>query len=220
MNFFTAQKHASFAAKLFSAVGFDFSKALAANDAEALKSHLATQSPAPVAALFSNANLDLETLLAAGPDSLKAHLASLDNAEQIQVLGEELTNAKTEIAKFTAEHTAATAKIAAFAETFCALGINDAEKTDAAGFKNAFDVHVSKQVTLANAKIGHPPVQHLALDTYEAKAIDQAKADATALADYNKLVSAGPEKKTERLDYFKAHGPAIERAITRLRRGE
>ena len=50
-----------------------------------------------VNALFAAAGLNLETLLAAGPESLKAHLASLDNAAQVATLTEDLGRAKTEL---------------------------------------------------------------------------------------------------------------------------
>jgi hypothetical protein len=36
-----------------------------------------------VAALFTTAGLNLEAFLGAGPESLKAHLASIDNAAQV-----------------------------------------------------------------------------------------------------------------------------------------
>ena len=173
-----------------------------------------------VNALFTSAGLNLETLLAAGPESLKAHLASLDNAAQVATLTEQLTAAKSELATLAENHEAATGRLATYGELFTTVGLTAAAAPDAPALKTACDSHVAKQVTLANAKIGHPPVQHLALEEHEKKTLDQAKADGIALAEYNTLVSAGDAKKAERLAYFKANAPAIERAMSRLRRGE
>ena len=47
-----------------------------------------------VAALFTTAGLNLEAFLGAGPESLKAHLASLDNAAQVAALSIDLASAR------------------------------------------------------------------------------------------------------------------------------
>lgn len=202
MNLFTAQKHASFAAKLFSAAGFDFSAALAANDAAALKTHLAAQSPA-VAALFSNAGLDLDTLLAAGPESLKAHLASLDNAGQVASLSLELATAKSALETKAGEITALEASLAARTSILSALGIAEMQTADTpAAIKAAFESHVAKQTTLALAKTGHPPA-HVPVDTTAATA---SVTDESLAAEYEKL-PRGDEKTA----FFHKHEAALWR---------
>jgi len=203
MNLFTAQKHASFAAKLFTAAGFDFQAALAANDAEALKNHIAAQSPAAVTALFANAGLNFETLLAAGPESLKAHLASLDNAAQVAALTTDLATAKSQIATLTEASTSRLNTIGTYGELFAAIGITDLAKADAPAIKTAFESHVAKATTLALSKTGHPPVVHI--DANAAPAAEQLS-DEAHLAAYEKL--QGAEAKA----YLAANAEALWRA--------
>lgn len=212
MNFFTAQKHASFAAKLFTAAGFDFEKALAANDAEALKAHLATKAPEPVAALFDHAGLDLDTLLAAGPESLKAHLASLDNAEQLNTLIGDLASAKSALDAKSADITALKGSVEAATNIFNIIGLSDTVSADAdsGAIKTAFADHVSKQVTLAQAKAGHPPVHQI-----DANASPAAIAGEAHLKAYEAL-PRGPEKTA----YFAQHESAIWAAACARTRGE
>jgi len=201
MNLFTAQKHASFAAELFTAAGFDFSAALAANDAEALKTHIAAQSPA-VAALFTSAGLNLETLLAAGPDSLKAHLETCSvKAEEFSALETKLSETTTKLGKSerdVMELSEANTLITA------AIGLTGtAAHTDATAIKTAFETHVAKQVVLANAKAGHPPVHQI--DPNAGPAAEQLT-DEAHLAAYEKL--EGAEAKA----YLSTHSQALWRA--------
>ena len=116
-----------------------------------------------VGALFDNAGLNLEQLLTAGPDALKAHLESIDNTEELaealqenEALSKNLEDANGHIGTLTANATA-------FLSVFSAVGFEGADiKADE--FKTKFDAHVSKQTTLALAKTGHPPAHVPAAD--------------------------------------------------------
>ena len=160
--------------------------------------------------LFSNAGLDLDTLLAAGPESLKAHLASLDNAEQIKSLTAQLATAQAAIDAKAGEVAAAAARATALEAIPAALGLPVAAAADAAAVAAALDTHVAKQVVLANAKAGHPPVQQI--DIGATTAIEQLS-DEAHLAAYEKLSGA------EATAYLSAHSDALWRAdITRRTR--
>ena len=133
--------------------------------------------------LFVNANLSLETLLAAGPESLKAHLASLagDDAALAALqterdgLSGQLTLAQTALAE-------RTALVTAHADLLKTLGLDTTAATTPEALRPALDAHVSKQVTLALAKTGHPPVQHI-----DGAAV---KAQSMTRGEWNKLPSA------------------------------
>ena len=117
---------------------------------------------ASVNLLFTAAGLNLETLLAAGPDSLKAYLASFDGDDvalaalqtERDGLAGQLTLAQTQLAE-------RTALITAHADLLKSIGVDTAAATTPEAVKPALDAHVAKQVTLALAKTGHPPVQHI-----------------------------------------------------------
>lgn len=137
-----------------------------------------------VAALFTAAGLNLETMLAAGPDALKAHLDSLDNAEELATaLGE----AKRLEALLTATDTKlkdAVCQIAAANTILSEIGLSPlASGLTPEKAKEAFSAHVSKQTTLALAKTGHPPAHVPAADT----TLVAAKSDADLAKEYEAL---------------------------------
>ena len=143
---------------------------------------------AAVVDLFSTAGLDLETLLAAGPESLKAHLASLDNAGQVSALTADLATIKADHEALTKALAVRDDTLSAFAQTFATIGMADiTNKTPAAEVTAAFTAHVAKQTTLALAKTGHPPVAHI--DASAAPAAEQLS-DEAHLAAYEKLEGA------------------------------
>jgi hypothetical protein len=156
-----------------------------------------------VNALFATAGLNLETLLAAGPESLKAHLETcMVKAEEFSALETQLSTAKTELAKLGETHATATATLATYGELFTAIGVSCAAP-EAPALKTAFETHVAKQVTLANAKIGHPPVQHI---DAAAGAATLAATDAEVAKTYSAM-PAGPA----RLAFFQANAAALQR---------
>lgn len=137
-----------------------------------------------VAALFTAAGLNLEQMLAAGPDSLKAHIDSLDNAEELAAALQE--NERLDGALKTAgEQMEAAGKLqAAHLECFKALGLTPDNNALAADqVKKSFDAHVSKQTTLALAKTGHPPAHVPAADPTQVA----AKSDADLAKEYEAL---------------------------------
>ena len=153
-----------------------------------------------VNALFTSAGLNLESFLAAGADSLKAHLASIDNAAQVATLTTDLATAKAALAKVDGE-VLALSDVVQHITTAIALPVaKDAKVGD---IKTAFETHVAKQVVLANAKAGHPPVQQI--DPNAAPAAEQLS-DEAHLAAYEKLEGA-PARA-----YLAAHSEALWRA--------
>lgn len=157
-----------------------------------------------VAALFSSAGLNLEAFLAAGPESLKAHLASLDNAAQVAALSAELTSTKSALETKAGEIASLEASLAARTAVLSTLGIAELQTADTPeAIKNAFAAHVAKQTTVALAKTGHPPVAHI--DANAAPAAEQIS-DEAHLATYEKLEGA------EARAYLSTHSQALWRA--------
>ncbi len=161
-----------------------------------------------VAALFTAAGLNLEQMLAAGPDALKAHLESLDNAEELATaleeagrLDEQLTETEAKLADTLAQIDSANAVLTEIGIAPLASGLTP-EKA-----KEAFSAHVSKATTLALAKTGHPPAHIPAPDA----AAPAAKPTGAELHATWKAMKAGPE----RLAFFSQH----EAAITAFERG-
>lgn len=157
-----------------------------------------------VAALFTTAGLNLEAFLAAGPESLKAHLASIDNAGQVASLSLELASAKSALETRAGEVASLEASLAARTSVLSTLGIAELQTADTPeAIKSAFAAHVAKQTTLALAKTGHPPVAHI--DANAAPAAEQIS-DEAHLAAYEKLEGA------EARAYLSTHSQALWRA--------
>ena len=83
-----------------------------------------------VAALFTTAGLNLEAFLAAGPESLKAHLASIDNAAQVAALSLELASAKSALETRAGEVASLEASLAARTSVLSTLGIVELQSAD------------------------------------------------------------------------------------------
>ena len=157
-----------------------------------------------VNALFTSAGLNLETLLAAGPESLKSHLESLSGADE--ALAEALLENErldTELATKASELSALSDQLSASHGILTQIGVNVTHTATPDEITAAFSAHVAKQVTLANAKMGHPPVQQI--DPNAAPAAEQLS-DETHLAAYEKLEGA-PARA-----YLAAHSEALWRA--------
>jgi hypothetical protein len=135
-----------------------------------------------VNALFTAAGLPLEQMLATGPDSLKAHLASLDKSADVTRLSGELSTAAAALSTAQASLDNQAKIIAAHDAAFTAIGLQGAP-TPPEDFKKAFESHVSKQATLALAKTGHPPAHVPAADT----GATATKTDAELAAEYTAL---------------------------------
>lgn len=162
-----------------------------------------------VAALFTAAGLNLEQLLAAGPESLKAHLASIENTKELAEALEEKKKLASKLEAETALLNGAVDKIEAYAQAFQAIGISsDASASDGKAIKSAFEAHVQKQTTLALAKTGHPPAHVPAVETAPA-----SKTDADIAKEYQAM-RPGPE----RLAFYTQHEAALERFAKSLRR--
>jgi hypothetical protein len=176
---------------------FKPSKTLAlANDqlAAASARHEAT------AALFATAGLDLEAMLAAGPDSLKAHLAALTARD------EELAAAKASLAEHAValataradhEQTAATAQ--AQAQLLASIGFDSARP--AADLPATFAQHVALRATELLAHRGHPP---LAAAGPGPDPATTATASTAAFEKY-RTMPRGPERDA----FFAANAEAI-----------
>lgn len=143
-----------------------------------------------VAALFSAAGLDLDTMLAAGPDALKAHLDSL--GESAKALADEQARA----AGLESDLIEATAKLER-ASTDLSSSLAEINTLKS----SALSTEEKAQQLLAAA--GHPaPVKLPVGDVAPA-----AKSDAEILAEYEKMPTGAA-----RLDFFTANMAAIWRA--------
>jgi hypothetical protein len=164
-----------------------------------------------VASLFSAAGLNLEQMLAAGPDALKAHIASLDRTAEFAALQGQLTTAQASVtdltAKFASEqsaHSVTAEALKVHAETLATVGFKaDAKDKDGkpVEFKQAFASHVEKQAAALLAKDGRPPVANAA-PVFEATLSDDE-----IVAKYQAM-PAGPE----RLEFHTKHSAALFRA--------
>ena len=147
-----------------------------------------------VSSLFTAAGLNLDTMLAAGPDSLKAHLASLDQNEGIEAMKGELATAKSALtaaqataSELTAKVTTLTAQAAELGGIITQIGFDpkavgsDGKPQDV---KSAFAAHVAKAATAELAKHGIAPVAAITK-----KATEQAATltDEQHLAAYAKM---------------------------------
>jgi hypothetical protein len=159
-----------------------------------------------VAALFAAAGLNLEQLLAAGPDALKAHLDSIDNAEELATALEEAGRLDEQLTAAEAKLADSTAQLASHATIFAAVGFKPTSDASPERIKTAFEAHVSKATTLALAKTGHPPAHVPAADV-----APTAKPTGAELHATWKAMKPSPE----RLNFFSQH----EAAITAFERG-
>lgn len=159
-----------------------------------------------VAALFTAAGLDLDTLLAAGPDSLKAHLDGLSAKDA------ELATAQASVADLTAKlgeaekaRDAFNASSVASAELLSTIGLKLEASLKPEEVKPAFEKHVSLRAAELLAKTGTPPVANIIEGETKPEAV---LTDADHLAAYEAL-SFGSK---ERADYSAKHFKAIQRA--------
>lgn len=128
-----------------------------------------------VSALFANAGLNLETMLAAGPDALKTHLASFGNAAgDLVIANGNLALAEAELNRKTLaidavgkQMDAMTARTNLVVGTLAAYGIKADTKPE--DFKGLLDSHVKQAAALELAKAGHTPLEEKPGQKTEAK---------------------------------------------------
>jgi hypothetical protein len=135
-----------------------------------------------VAALFSAASLDLDAMLSAGPDSLKAHLDSLSANDALLATAQaRVTELESNLTARAGELTAAQAAVTDLHAQLSAVGFNAKESKD---IKADFSAHVAKESALLLAKDGRPPVKH------ESAKESDGKADTTGLTGLAKTQAA------------------------------
>lgn len=110
-----------------------------------------------VSALFTAAGLNLETMLAAGPESLKAHIESLSaKALDVEAAAGRETLLKEQVATLTADLNSATHKFSVIGGVLAPVGITATTKPEE--YSALLSKHVKEQAALELAKTGHAPV--------------------------------------------------------------
>lgn len=179
-----------------------------------------------VNALFAAAGLQLETMLAAGPDSLKAHLAGVDNSAEVAKLIDENKQLKADLATTKSALDTANKLVTAHNEIFATVGFKS-DETDAAKFKASHEDFVSKKVTLALAKTGHPPAHVPAatnpIDDVTPQKDDADKVALASLTEYEALIATANATPSAaalqaKADYFAKNHAAIYRGLALRRR--
>lgn len=164
-----------------------------------------------VGEMFAAAGLDLEKMLEAGPDSLKAHLASLDQTADLKAAQEAMATKVTELATATESlaaearaHEVTKAALSAHAELLKTVGFDaQADKPD--DFPAKFRAHVEHAAALTLAKDGRPPVQQLSKEEIEAgkKAAEAVQNKTANLAHHYEQLAKQPVEQQR--DYFLKH---------------
>ena len=179
-----------------------------------------------VAALFTSAGLNLEQMLAAGPDALKAHLESVDNTEELAETLQEVEAYDQKLGEAQASLTALNSQLSTFNSSFAALGIQTPLTAKPDEIKTAFEAHVAKQTTLALAKTGHPPA-HVpaanAIDDVTPTTTDEDKSALAALDTYIKLIDDDNHAGTKataaaRAKFYAENHVRIDRGMALRRR--
>jgi hypothetical protein len=163
-----------------------------------------------VDALFTAANLNLEQLLAAGPDALKAHLDSIDNTEELAEALQENEALSGKLEAVSADVSTLSSQLAALETVASTIGLTPATALAPEAIAAAFEAHISKATTLALSKTGHPPAHVPAADV-----VPVVKTDADIAKDYQAM-KPGPE----RLAFYTLHEVALNRFAKSLRKPE
>jgi len=179
-----------------------------------------------VAALFTAAGLNLETMLAAGPDALKAHLESIDITDDLAEALAEVEEYDLNLAASQAEVERLNSQLSTLNSSFAAIGIATPLSAKPEEIKSAFEAHVSKQTTLALAKTGHPPA-HVpaanAIDDVTPTTTDEDKAALAALDTYIKLIDDDNRANTKataaaKAKFYTENHARIDRGLALRRR--
>jgi hypothetical protein len=150
--------------------------------------------------LFEAAGLNLEQMLAGGPDALKAHIDSVDLGEELAEVLQENERLSAEIETATASGLALNSQLSALNSVVAAIGLTPAATLKPEEITTAFDSHISKATTLALAKTGHPPA-HVPV----AEVAPTAQPTAAEIHATWKAMKPSPE----RLNFFSQHEAAI-----------
>lgn len=134
---------------------------------------------ASVNELFAKAELNLEQMLAAGPDSLKAHLASLDQADGIKALEGKVAAAESALTEATAtlgaeaeKAKSAAALAGSYLSCLTATGFTPTAASKPEEVTAAFTAHVEKRAAAILAQAGHPPLAHVSNEAKKPAAED------------------------------------------------
>lgn len=124
-----------------------------------------------VNALFANAGLNLDTMLAAGPDALKAHLATISAKDgELATALAKVTELEGKVQTINASLTAEAAKFSVVGSALAPLGITAATKPEE--YSGLIAAHVKKESALELAKGGHRPIDDVIEKQGKAEAID------------------------------------------------
>jgi hypothetical protein len=177
-----------------------------------------------VAALFTAAGLNLETLLAAGPDSLKAELEGRDNTTALAEALQENERLDADLSAKVGELQTQNSKLQTATSLLERAGVKMESTPDQA--TAAFEAFVAKSTTLALAKTGHPPahVPATAIDDVTPPKNEGDAAAKAALTNYEALIVADNQARTAastkaRTDFYAAHHAQIDRGLQLRRRG-
>lgn len=179
-----------------------------------------------VNALFTAAGLPLEQMLATGPDSLKAHLASLDKSADVTRLTGELATLTDEVTAANGRLEVAGKQLLALNGIASTIGLKVEASTKGEDITKAFADHTAKATTLALAKTGHPP-QHVPATTVDDITPPKNEGDAAAkaaLVQYEALIVADNQARTQataqaKLDFYRENHALIDRGLQLRRRG-
>jgi len=168
-----------------------------------------------VNALFTAAGLNLEQMLAAGPDALKAHLASLDQADTVATLQAQLDANATELTRLAdtlkaeqTAHSVTTAALQTHADLLATIGFQPDPQAKPEAVKTAFAAHVEKRAAALLAQDGRPPVDHIAPDAKRTESPAEKATRASQLDTHYKALAGLPAE--ERRGYYIKHIRPLE----------
>lgn len=164
--------------------------------------------------MFASAGLNLEQMLEAGPDALKAHLASLDQADAIKALEGKVSAAEASVTDLTGKLSAAETDhgvtkeaLKTHADLLAATGFKAEPTAKADDVKKAFNAHVEKAAALVLAKDGRPPIAHANSDGFVIVTCEANLTDEQHLAAWEAM-----QPGDARTAYSAKHHEAILRA--------
>lgn len=151
-----------------------------------------------VAALFTSAGLDLDALIAAGSDSLKAHLASLSAKDgELAAAQAKVTELEGKITAANAQQTTTAAQLSSTVSLLTDIGFVPVATSTGTDAKAAFEAHVKKAAALELAKTGHAPIGEVTAEQAAAPGNKASRDD-----HYKFLATLPVEKQSE---YFQAN---------------
>ena len=186
MNLFTALKQSTFAAKLFSAIGFDFESAFKASNETALKAHF-------------------DAALSAAKNE------SAESAKQLQAGLDAAVAANLQLETRVTELTAAAALLPALSAAVTAAGINLADCRDDKGvfsaekFTAAHKASVTVACRIELAKHGIRPLDETPVADAAAQKPAGVAAKSLTLAEFNAIAT-----QADRMKFIRSGGKISE----------